>query len=111
MITKRVPGQLANEQVILMKIVPKMGEDKIGRESFLEALENLFDRRANVREEAVPERLDDDSFVARAIEEGPGAALGFASAVRIRAKNEPVEFDFVGALEQPENRATATDLN
>ena len=63
MITKSIPGQLAYQTVILVKIVSAMREDYIGCEKFLEFLEALFDRRTEVGKETISKRFHHDSFL------------------------------------------------
>src|SRR5512138_3851857 len=58
-IPERVPRQIRQDAVILMAVVPIVGEDDIGR-CRLQRLEDPLDLLI-VRKEAVPEMLDDDA--------------------------------------------------
>ena len=110
MIAKSVPRQLAHQTVVLVKIVPAMGEDYIRREDFLELFEAFFDRRTEVGKESISKRFHNNSFVPCA-QEGVGAVLGFFGAPRIGAKHEPVEFNAFRLLKHPQHCATAADLD
>jgi hypothetical protein len=55
--------------VVLVKIMPAMGEDYIRREDFLEFLEAFFDRWTEIGQESVSKGFYDDSLLARSREE------------------------------------------
>ena len=46
-VTEGVPGQVAHEAVVLVEIVARMCQDKIGVDPGLQALEDVLDRAAS----------------------------------------------------------------
>jgi hypothetical protein len=111
MITKSIPGQLAYQTVILVKIVSAMREDYIGCENFLEFLEALFDRRTEVGKETISKRFHHYSLLVRPPQERIGAALGFFATLRIGTEDEPVELDGLRPLDHSQHGAAAPDLD
>jgi hypothetical protein len=93
MVTKRVPRELADYPMILVQIVPVMGEDDIGRHSLLQRLEVFFDLPANVREEPVSEVFDENFLPGRSREEDVGAFLGLAPPLFASAEHNPGDID------------------
>ena len=69
MVAEGVPRQLAYQAVVLVKIVPAMSEDYVGREGFLEFFEAFFDRWTEVGKEPVSKGFYDDRL-ARALAAG-----------------------------------------
>src|SRR5258705_11512780 len=54
---KRIPRQVRDQPVILMKVVSVVGEDHVRRDALLERLELLLDLASLGRKESVPEAL------------------------------------------------------
>src|SRR3990172_8835261 len=94
LVPKGVPGQLGNYPVILVQIVTVMGEDEIGRHSFLQQLEVVLDLAADVREEAVPETLDENVLLSCSREKNIGAVDGLAPPLCIRAEHNPCDIEW-----------------
>ena len=69
--------------MVLVKIMPAMGEDYIRREDLLEFLEAFFDRWTEIGQESVSKGFYDDGLLARSREEGLGAASGFHGPFRV----------------------------
>jgi hypothetical protein len=59
-VAERIPSQLADQTVVLVGVVARMGEDDVGVRPPLESLEPVLDLRALRRKEAVREAADLD---------------------------------------------------
>jgi hypothetical protein len=110
-IAKRVPRQLAHQTVVLVKIVPALGEDYIGREDFLEFLEAFFDWRTKVGKESISKGFHNYCSVPRAVQESIRAALGFFGSRCIGTQHKPVKFDPLRLLNHPQQCAATADLD
>lgn len=69
MVPKRVPGQIRDQPMVLMRILAIVGEDEIGRNPLLQFLEDRFDIGSNKRHKTVPEGFQDRPPQARRIDE------------------------------------------
>ena len=56
-VSKGIPGQLTDQTMILMQIMPVMGEDDVWRFLPFQLLKKIFNLTANVREKTVPKFL------------------------------------------------------
>jgi hypothetical protein len=109
-VPKRVPGQLAREAVILVQIVAGVGEHEVGLGQLLQPFERLFDRAAEVGEEAVAEVVHDDLCTGLAEERGralPGLVLAAAGG----RENDPGHLEAGDAAREREQGRAAADLD
>src|SRR3954469_19547344 len=94
-----------------MKIVAKVCEDQVGVENSLDLLEIVLHFAADIREKAVAERFNHHRLLRSASQERSGARLGFTRALGIRAKDDPVQFDVLGMLDETQESPAAADLD
>ena len=80
-IPERVPGQLADQAVVLMEVVTGVREDELGVDPRLELLEDILDLGGRVRQISVPERMDLDGSILD-IRQDAAYALARASSPR-----------------------------
>ena len=57
-VPERLPGQLADEPVVLVEVVAVVGQDQVRPHRALDRFEQLLERRPGVRKVTVAERLD-----------------------------------------------------
>ena len=110
-VAPRVPGELAGQPVVLVQVGALMGEDHVGRELGLQALEERLDGVAAVRKEPVAETAEDDPR--RPKPAVKSAALRRASSPRSPSPLSTTHDDLglgIG-LRQPQDRAAAADLD
>src|SRR5262249_24868544 len=70
-ITKGIPGEFANQPVVLVQVVPVMGEDDFGGD-LLQSFKKLFDLRASIWEKTIRELLHHDVSFLRTFEKTCG---------------------------------------
>ena len=97
MVAPCVPGQLADEPVILMQVVAGVREDHVRIEPRLQLLEDVLDLPTDVGEVAVAEPVDVDVGDRRA--RGSVSALARASSLRspVRAEHDPRDLELRAA--------------
>src|SRR5262249_25217792 len=100
-----------DQAVVLMQVLPMVCEDEIRRQLMLQFLEVLLHLHAGVREEAVPELVDDDCLILHIRQKGVGAAPCLVSPIAVRAEHDPGKARPGILLAQSQDRASATDLN
>ena len=105
-----VPGEVRDEPVVLVPVVPVVGEDEVGRALALERLERLLHRRAGVGQEPVPELVHDDARARHARQEGRCGGARLGGPRRRRAEDHPRHLD-VPEGGEAEHRAAAADLD
>ena len=111
MIPKRVPGQLANHAMVLVEVMTEMCKDQVRHEFLFQRFECVFDWSTDVGKKAIAERFYHDCFLAGTAKKSVRTDFGFASALRIGTKDQPVKFEFVRFLKQLEDGSTAADLD
>src|SRR5947208_1015975 len=97
--------------MVLMPVIAIMGQDNVGRETFLERLNVLLDRRSVVREETVAETFHQNLAFSRALKKETSALKRFFFPLSVRTQNHPGNFQLWMFLEPAEDRASAADLN
>ncbi len=93
MIPPRVPGQLADEPVILVEILPCMREDQVGLEPALQLLEHVLHLAAYVGKESIAKPVDDNLSVGCRTHEGLGARPRLALSLALGAEDDPCDLD------------------
>jgi hypothetical protein len=93
MVAPRVPRELADEPVILMEVVPGVGEDHVRVEPALELLEHVLHLAADVGKEPVAKPVDNDLRASRRSHEGVGARPRLALPVPLGAEHDPRDLD------------------
>src|SRR5205085_1498291 len=86
-VSERVPRQLAQEAVVLVQVVPVVGEDHVRLDLALELLEGAFDVAAVVGEERVGKAAE-AHLDRRVGEQRPGAPLGLPGAPVVGAADD-----------------------
>ena len=90
MVAKSIPGQFRNQTMVLMKVMPEMGEDQVRRKCFFQFLEALLHRSTAVGKKAIAEGLHHDRFFAHALQKRVRTPARFPGSLRIGAQNQPV---------------------
>src|SRR5260370_23871166 len=103
MISPRIPGQLIDHMVILMKIVTRVRENQIREYFFLQFLELVFYFGDDGREIPIAKVADEDILLGCSLQEKPGAAACFTFSFVTRAENHPIELDPPRTLQELEN--------
>ena len=111
MVAQRVPRQLADETVILVKVVSRVSEDQVGLDSRLQLLERVLDLAADVREEAVAKAVDDDLVRSRRLARNASALARASSARAPSARGRPRSPRLRRCGWQREQRRAAADLD
>lgn len=111
MVSEGIPGELRNCPVILMQVVSEMRKDEPGIHLLLERFEVLFDLVAIPWEEAVAKILNPHNPVSRRGKETVGAPGCLRAPDSCRGKYYPRDLDLWVGFNEPENSATATDLD
>jgi len=111
-IAKRVPGQLADQAMVLVRVVPVLGEDQVGLHLLQLFFENGLDLRAFKGEETVFEIFYDQFFLlglfCEQIETLTGFMLAFAATV---GEDHPGKFE-IGIFRKPlQDGTAAADLD
>src|SRR5207237_1829417 len=108
--SERVPRQLAQEPVVLVQVVPVVGEDHVRLDLALELLEGALDVAAVVGEERV-RKPTEAHLDRRAGEQCPGAPLGLASACLVgAADDDPADLEPAVEPLQAQQGTAAADL-
>src|SRR5579875_2462565 len=110
MVTERIPGQFAEQPMILMRVALPMCEDQVRLYLLFEFLKGLLHLCPLVREKAVPKFLQHDCRLASGGKQAGGALSLFAPLTSSR-KHHPVKARPQGRLSQMQDRASAADLN
>ena len=109
-VAEGVPGQFAEEPVILVQVVPRVRQHEVGVELGLERLEQVLDLAADVRKEPVAEAVDRHRAVGPGEERG-GARPRLVGPRSRRGEDDPRDADaWVGAHKR-EDRPAASDLD
>src|SRR5215831_9070807 len=103
-IPERVPRELGDQPMILVKVVPIMSEYEIRGHGTLEVLERLLDQPPLIRQEAVSELLRFDARAASAPQERLRALERLPLAGRVGREDDPGERRGIRIVDQPEHR-------
>ena len=111
MIAKRVPGQLTDLTVILVRIVAPMGQDDIWLRPGLEAFHPGLQLPAVVGKEAVPEPLQLDLHTLGSGRERLGGGLRLGGALAGGAQDAPVDIQADASIDPAEDGGAGADLD
>ncbi|MGC4091532.1 MAG: hypothetical protein QM756_27360 [Polyangiaceae bacterium] len=109
MIAERVPGELGDRRVVLMRVFAAMREDQIGIYRTLECLEKILNLGCHVGKIAFSKVADLDARFARTFEQRGGARFGFRAPHSRRRQHDPGDVALAFG-EQAQNRTAAADL-
>ncbi len=111
MISEGVPSEVGKHPMVLVTVVPVMGEYQVRSEIRFQLLEEFLDLGTDEWKEGVAEVAHDDPFVSSPSKKRGSTSIGFLLALRARAEHHPsnVKAGILG--KQRKNRATATDLD
>ncbi len=93
MVTEGVPGEFADEAVVLVEIVTRMCQDEIRVDPGLQALEDVLHRAALVGQIAVAKREDLDRRIVNARQELLCAASRLVNTIAVGREHDPVDMD------------------
>ena len=110
-ISKGIPGQIREQAVVLVAILPVVGEDQIRFDLFLQLLKNFFDGRALEREKTVPEILNEYLRCAGPLQQGADACLCLAASWRRTTEDHPVNLQTWKLANQFQYGAAATNFD
>ena len=105
-----VPGELVDDAMVLVEIVPVMSKNEI-RLHRLQRLHEGFQGLALVREVAATEVLDDHVAPPVAPQERIGAGLGLGAAHPLGGQHHPVDLDLGMLLNQAQHGRATADLD
>jgi hypothetical protein len=97
--------------VVLVPIIAAVGQDQVRFWSTLEILEPILDRSSLEKKVAIAPRTDDDLAVRDALDDSGGAGPGFLSPRSGPAAHNPPDAGYQAIGYQPQNRASAADLD
>ena len=97
--------------MILMAVLPVVGQHQIRRRIAFQPLEDLLDLGTLVRKETVTKMLDADAFATGSLQKHRGAPPGFLFPFRVCRKYHPVDLNLAEALNQAEEQSAAPDLD
>lgn len=97
--------------MVLMTIIPKMGEDQIGRHARFQRLEEIFNGSPFKGKVTIPELFDEDLYLARIPKENASAAFCFGSSLALRGEHHPPYSEFGPQAGKFPNRGAATDFD
>ena len=109
-VSERVPRQVRDQTVVLMPIIPVVGENQVGTALSFHRLEIVLDLGAEEREESITVLLNLD-LLSSSTRERLGALPGLASPFFIRAEDDPVDDHVFEPLKEGQDRAAAADLD
>jgi hypothetical protein len=109
-IAESIPGEVRNDPVILMPVIAKMGEDKIGFESGSNLTEPILDGGPFTGEITFPKCPDPDLFLELGPQEILRAALGLPRPLAGGTENDPADFELRDLRAQFHERAAAADF-
>jgi hypothetical protein len=89
-----VPGELADEPVVLVEVVPGMGEDHVGVEPAFQVLEHVLHLATAVRKEPVAKAVDNHIRVGRSVRERLSARPCLALPLAVGAEDHPRDLEF-----------------
>src|SRR5262245_5668224 len=91
MVPKRIPGQLRNQEMVLMRIPAVVGEDEVWRDSPLQVFKDRFAIASNQTHKTVVEGLPDPPLQAQRINELSCRVSRLRRASSDCAEHDPVE--------------------
>src|SRR5688572_11954327 len=107
----RVPGEVTDGAVVLVPVIPIVGEDQIRIDVLLELLEELLDVGSLVREKAVPEIRHDDLLLFGALKEKGRAGAGFPLTFPWGAEHHPRHMQVATRAKQLRDRPAAANFD
>ncbi|HQK17298.1 MAG TPA: hypothetical protein PLJ27_07585, partial [Polyangiaceae bacterium] len=110
-IPEGVPGQFADQPMVLVQVMTVVRENDVGLENALQLLEGVLDFRADVREVAVPKSLGDDRLLRAFSQKHLRALDRFLGPRGLGAENDPVNLRAFQFREQTEDCSAAADLD
>ena len=110
-ISERIPGELRNESMILMEIIPKVRKDEIGGKIALQLFKRLLDRWPGIGKEPVTEVLHLDRRFSRPAKEKIGRSLRFPGSFRGTAEDNPTDLEIAVAIQQRQESTTTSDFD
>src|SRR5690606_4969985 len=110
-VAERVPRELPDQSMVLVKIAGVVREDHVGIAARLELLERLLDARAFVREEPVAKRERLDSMLRPVAEYARGAPQRLVPARARRREHDPVDAKARSRFDQLPHGAAGADLD
>src|SRR5271170_845830 len=111
MIAECIPGQLANQAMILMQIVSSVSKYQVGFETSLNRRDEFLDRFALVRKITIAEIPDHHVRTACVLQKRTSGLASFAFSHRIRTEYHPVKLELGIFLDQAKDRAAASDFD
>jgi hypothetical protein len=109
--TERIPGEIANQAVILVQIVAEVGENQVGLESSLQFLETFLDRYTFVKKETVAKGLHHHGFFSSAAQKSAGAKASFRRALGAGAEDHPIELEVRRLLGKLQDGSAASNFD
>ena len=106
-----VPGQLADESMILMEIMPIVREDDVRVDESLQVLEDVLDLATEVREEAVSKSMDDHVRPACRLQKDVPALPRLRLAHALRTQHDPRHLELRLCTCQRQQRGPTADLD
>ena len=110
-IAKRVPGQLANDPMILMQIVTVMCQDQVRNKFFLQFLKLRLNSRMKRREKAITVISDRDLLGFGCSEKQARTFYCFPFSCWIGAEDLPIDLTFRILPQQPQDRPATSDFD
>jgi hypothetical protein len=110
-IAPSVPAELVQDAVVLMEVIPRMGEDNVRRQASFQGLEVLLDPSAFKWKKTVTKIEDFDVPRSSAFQEQGGTVSSFALAVSSGAEDHPVKMEVSASSQQLQDGAATADLN
>jgi hypothetical protein len=91
MIAKRVPGQLSNKPMVLVRVFPTVREDEIGRDGLFQILKYRLYVRPGEGHKAVAKAAKEHAFETRWLDKAGDGLLGLAGTDVDGAEHDPIE--------------------
>ena len=111
MIAKSVPREVRNNPMILVQVVPVVGEYQIRLKLFLQGFEQLLNGLPFIGKASVREIPNHDCGARGRSKEQPGCGKGFPFSLWGRTENNPIEIKPAILLKHAQNRSAAADLD
>lgn len=109
--SESIPREVRQKPVILVAVIPIVGEDQIRLKGSLDLLEIFLDVLALERKETALESLDDNSLPSGPAQEGSRARAGFPRTAALRAEHHPPNVELAVISDQLEQRSATTNLD
>ena len=109
-VPERLPGQLAQESMVLVQIIARVGQDEVRMDAVLERLHAVLDGRALEREVAVAKRVDRDCWRLDPLQEPGGRPARLVGSDGITAHDHPRDPRDPALGDPVQDRPAAADL-